>query len=312
MHPALSVIFFTTLSGAGLGLLAWLGIAYALAPLPLSREFALIPLGAGAALLAIGLFSSMLHLGRPLRAWRALSQWRTSWLSREGVVSLATFVPVLVLAWTIWTVRTGLPQTIAAIALVMLCVLTVLCTARIYDTLKTIAAWHNALVLPNYLVLSALSGAWWLVALLMLTGWMPSRGLALALVALAGIGVALKLAYWRHVARAPLPADTGSLTGLDRYGHVRPFEAPHTGTNYLLREMGFVVARKHARVLRGFAIIATYAVPALAAIWLFADRTPPAALAWTTLVVAHCGLFVERWLFFAQARHVVVGYYRAA
>ena len=33
MHPALSVIFFTTLSGAGYGLLAWLGAALALAGL---------------------------------------------------------------------------------------------------------------------------------------------------------------------------------------------------------------------------------------------------------------------------------------
>ena len=103
MHPALSVIFFTTLSGAGYGVLMWLGVLLvveyfsdqrALGPLPVVWAALLV---VASVLIAIGLFSSMLHLGKPGRAWRAFSQWRTSWLSREGVMSVITYVPVALL-----------------------------------------------------------------------------------------------------------------------------------------------------------------------------------------------------------------------
>src|SRR6188474_1537135 len=97
MHPALSVIFFTVASGAGFGMLAWLGLSAAIRPsLPpaaaVIAEFAL-----AFALTVFGLLSSTFHLGRPERAWRAFSQWRSSWLSREGVFSVATFPPALAL-----------------------------------------------------------------------------------------------------------------------------------------------------------------------------------------------------------------------
>jgi len=72
MHPAYSVILFTTASGAGLGLLFWLGIANALDLLPESSAFGYFSVGLGLALLTVGLLSSTFHLGRPERAWRAL------------------------------------------------------------------------------------------------------------------------------------------------------------------------------------------------------------------------------------------------
>src|SRR5687768_16431581 len=102
MHPAFSVIFFTTASGAGFGLLFWLGLLALAGGLP-PRAAALTLLALGAALAAAGLLSSLGHLGQPRRAWRAFSQWRSSWLSREGVFALATFVPALWLGWSFWS-----------------------------------------------------------------------------------------------------------------------------------------------------------------------------------------------------------------
>src|SRR5882762_5808075 len=93
MHPAFSVIFFTTASGAGYGLLALMSLLAALGRLPADRWFGLAGLGLGLVAVSVGLLSSTFHLGHPERAWRALSQWRTSWLSREGVASLATYIP---------------------------------------------------------------------------------------------------------------------------------------------------------------------------------------------------------------------------
>src|SRR6185503_14008089 len=156
VHPAPSIILFTTLSGLGYGMLFWLGLLTCGGWISPDPAF-----GAASSMLALGfvtagLLSSTLHLGHKERAWRALSQWRSSWLSREGVAALVTFVPMVALAWLLWRSEAGAALRIAAAALAACAMLTVGCTARIYTSLKTIPAWHNALVLPAYLLFALL------------------------------------------------------------------------------------------------------------------------------------------------------------
>ena len=92
MRPALSVIFFTVLSGAGLGLFALIALVQIA-----GASSALIPImhlwagGLALVLVAAGLVSSTLHLANPKNAWRAVTRVRTSWLSREGVLALIFF-----------------------------------------------------------------------------------------------------------------------------------------------------------------------------------------------------------------------------
>src|SRR5512132_1401241 len=109
MHPALSIVFFTTASGAGFALLLLLGLGAPLGLLPPSASFGFAALAVAMLLAAGGLASSVLHLGRPERAWRAFSQWRSSWLSREGVLSVVTFVPAAIFAigWIFFGVTDG-------------------------------------------------------------------------------------------------------------------------------------------------------------------------------------------------------------
>lgn len=102
MRPAYSVILFTTSSGAGYGALAVLGMMLALGLVPSQPGATMAALATGLALATLGLVASTFHLGRPERAWRAFSQWRTSWLSREGVAAIAVYVtgvPLAALAW---------------------------------------------------------------------------------------------------------------------------------------------------------------------------------------------------------------------
>src|SRR5260221_12930021 len=98
MHRALSIVFFTTASGAGFALLLVIGLGVPLALLPDNAGFGAAGLATAFLLAAGGLISSVFHLGRPERAWRAFSQWRSSWLSREGVMAVATFVPAAIFA----------------------------------------------------------------------------------------------------------------------------------------------------------------------------------------------------------------------
>lgn len=316
MHPALSVIFFTTLSGAGYGLLAWTALLALLRqptrPLLESLLLALV-------LVSAGLLSSLAHLGQPQRAWRALSQWRTSWLSREGVASLLTYAPALLLGAALLpgmlaANADGAPVALnafgASVALLLIaCALaTVGCTAMIYASLKPIPAWRHRLVVPVYLLFALLCGG---LLVLAVSAWHGIVATPMA-VAIAGVAAlvlaACKARYWRDIDATPLPATRGDAVGLPART-VTDFERPHTESNYLTREMAFVVARRHARVLRWLAL-ALFALLPLAGL-LLAWWAPPAAAGALAVAAlsALLGAFVERWLFFAQARHLVTLYY---
>src|SRR3979490_1727692 len=133
MHPALSIIFFTTASGAGFALLLLIGLGVPLALLPANAGFGLVGLAVAFVLAAGGLLSSVFHLGRPERAWRAFSQWRSSWLSREGVMSVLTFVPAAVfgLGWLVFGETGGMVGLCGILAAVMAAG-TIYCTGMIY------------------------------------------------------------------------------------------------------------------------------------------------------------------------------------
>src|SRR5436309_629620 len=221
MHPALSIVFFTTASGAGFALPFRLGLAAPLGLLPQSGWFGFVALATAFILAAAGLVSSVFHLGRPERALRAFSQWRSSWLSREGVMSVLTFVPAAIfgVGWVVFgTIDgfTGLCGILAAGSALA----TIYCTGMIYASLKPIHQWHNRLVVPNYLLLGLMSGfllldfveRFWVV-------WPVSTAL-LGLVAIIAAW-SVKEAYWRFIDTTSASSTVASATALGRLGRVR-------------------------------------------------------------------------------------------
>ncbi len=301
MHPAPSIVVFTVLSGAGYGLLAMLGLAV-LAGFA-ERAAGLLALGFGMVLAAAGLLASTFHLGHPERAWRAFSQWRSSWLSREGLAAVATFLPAVVLGW-LWLVGDG-PWPPWGLLLAIGSAVTVVCTAMIYASLKPIARWHSPWVPASYLGFAASTGLAWLWLALALTTRPP--GLVPALVAVSSlVAWAVKLAYWRRTDDPAAPT-ANSATGLGP-GQVRLVEPPHVGRNYILREMGFRVARKHAARLRRIGLVLGGLVPTLLGL-LGLALGADIVLAPLAVLAAMTGTLVERWLFFAEARHTVMLFY---
>lgn len=311
MHPAFSVIFFTTASGLGYGLWFWLSLSFLASPGGHSAYAVhLLGLAGGFVLVSLGLLSSTLHLGKPLRAWRAFSQWRTSWLSREGVLAVATYGPLVVLV-ALLVSGSALAKPLAPALLVLLAALslaTVACTAMIYASLKPIPAWSHALVVPAYLGFALLTGGLGALALLA-TDEAPHELAVLALLMLAVAMIVLKRRYWRAIDRGAMPTTRASALGLPADRVATVFERPHTEANYLTREMGYVLARKHSARLRRLALVLFGAVPAAAcAITLLHPGFALPALSVAALS-ALLGAAVERWLFFAEARHVVMLYY---
>jgi sulfite dehydrogenase (quinone) subunit SoeC len=313
MHPALSVILFTTLSGAGYGLLALVGVLAPFGLLPSDRFFGLAALGLALGAVTIGLLSSTLHLGRPERAIRAFSQWRSSWLSREGVSSVATYVPagLFGVGWVFYDRTDGI-LALCGILTALGGVVTVFCTAMIYRSLKPIQRWHNRWVVPNYLALAMATGLLWLT--LLLNAFVrPNRLVAIATMLSLVLAATLKLAYWRFIDGSASASTAGTATGLGRFGDVRLFEAPHTSENYLQKEMGFVIARKHAAKLRRIALVTAFALPFLLTLaTVLLPGIPAIAASAVAAPLAMVGVVVERWLFFAEAKHSVTLYYGAA
>lgn len=288
MHPAPSVILFSTLSGLGFGFLAFLGAGV---PLP-SGWVAFFLWGLGYGLAVAGLLAATFHLGNRKNALKAFSQWRTSWLSREAWASVATLVLLAPVALSDW-LGLGLPRIIGQLGAV-LALFTVFTTAMIYTQIKAVPRWHLWLT-PVMFVTFAIAGG----AVLSGAVWAPLTLLAVGLVLLA---------LWQIGDGAFRRAGQtlGTATGLDRIGLPSVFEPAHTAGNYLMREMIFVVGRKHARKLRLIALVLASLLPALILLL---------PLGWAGITLAAfvhlAGALAARWLFFAEAEHVVGLYYGA-
>jgi DMSO reductase anchor subunit len=260
------------------------------------------------ALISGGLLSSTLHLGNPQRAWRALTQWRSSWLSREGVMAILTFIPLVISAWAALFDHAYLP--VAGVVGTILCAVTVYCTAMIYASLKSVQAWNTRLTPLCYLLFAATGGAV-LATFFALCGSGSVRPLALAAIVLIVAAWVAKL-RWRERLLTMKPLSTPeSATGLGPIGSVALLERPHVTENYLTREMGFRIARKHAGKLARIAFGLAGAVPVLLLIAvLVAGQGTSGLIASALAVIAFvAGILVERWLFFAEARHAVMNYY---
>jgi DMSO reductase anchor subunit len=311
MHPAFSVIIFTVASGAGYGLLFVLALLVAFGALTPSFWTGFIGFGIAFALFTLGLLSSFLHLGRPERAWRAFSQWRSSWLSREGVLAVVTYLPagLLALLFTFFDAARGVLVVLGLLSAIC-AVVTVIATGMIYRSLKPIRAWYNSYVVPAYLVLGLATGL--LLANALVLVFAPAVATTLQFASCLALLVAAltKFLYWRYIDTMPAFSTAESATGLGHLGKVRLFEAPHTQENYLNKEMGFRIARKHAAKLRLIALVGGWLAPAVLVLFsLLLPASLALVLATIAIVLGLTGTLVERWLFFAEAKHAVTLYY---
>lgn len=312
MNPSLSIIVFTTTSGAGYGLIALTGLINLFAAVPAAPWFGFSALVLGLALATAGLIASTFHLGRPERAWRALSQWRSSWLSREGVLAALTYIPTIWFAadWVVLGWPYGWNAAVGGVA-ALFALLTIGCTAMIYASLRTIRQWHNVWVPPNYLALALMTGALWLNLLTRLWGE-PHLTVSLSAAISLPLAALLKERYWQYIDADAGAPTAEAATGLGALGRVRVLDPPHTGSNYLLDEMGFRIARRHAARLRNLVRLVAFAVPSvLTLVTVFTTGGIAAVAALIAAVAAMTGVLVERWLFFAEARHTVTLYYGA-
>lgn len=308
MKPAFSIIFFTVASGAGLGLLALSAlfdlVSPDVLPSPALWRSALLAL----VLIAAGLASSTMHLANPKNAWRSLARVRTSWLSREAASALALFLLAGLYVVLLAQENASAARPVLALASVLLAWSVLFCTAMIYASLKPIRQWHTWWTPVNYLLLGHWSGALLLATIASADAAAPAALRVLA-TALGFAALTAKLAYWVTVGGRGGTTLSHAI-GVD--AGVRPPGAPatvrarlldvgHSRGTFLTSEFGFVVARRYAATLRAIALGLGFGLPLAYLLW--ADARWQA-----TLAVAFCcivGLLVERWLFFAEAKHTV-------
>jgi len=310
MHPAYSVILFTTASGAGYGLLIWLCLLGGYGFLPIERWFGFTSFGLAFGLISIGLLSSTFHLGHPERAWRAFSQWRSSWLSREGVAAVITYIPagLAAIGWVFYEDISGFWK-LMAIAGALMAVITIACTAMIYASLATIRQWHNHLVVPVYVSLGLATGSVLLTMLIAAFGYDAKHPEFLALVMLV-IALIIKLIYWHRIENEDKTWTIEQATGLKSSTPIRQLEAPHSQDNFVQREMGYKVARKHGAKLKRYAIVLAFLIPIfLLGLDITLNNQFSIVLTLLCVLSVSAGVVIERWLFFAQAQHVVTLFY---
>jgi DMSO reductase anchor subunit len=312
LHPALSVIVFTTLAGVGQGVVMAIALS-TLGGVALPGSLAPVGLAVSLALLVISLGASFLHLGRPERAWRAVLMWRTSWLSREVIV-LPAFIAVtaLWLALHLWQEGGAFRDGVMPVVAILLCLVLWYCTAMIYACIKFIQEWAHPLTLANYTLIGLSSGLVLFTALASLSGQAqlvrPAAGWALALTIIAA---AVRLVSIARNSKLKLKSDLQSATGI-RHPQVVQKSMGMTGGSFNTREFMHGKTLAFLAKIKYFAIGAGFVVPALLMLPVLLGRDGGQHGVWLTaaVLVQYAGLLAERWYFFAQARHPQNLYYQ--
>lgn len=309
MHPAFSVIFFTVSSGAGYGLFILLSIFHIFGINTMSKEGLLTGGILAFVLIAAGLMSSTFHLANPKNAWRAFSRFKTSWLAREGVFAVMFFPFVMVYLFGIWWQGVQISGFFQAMGLIgaFIALVTVFSTGMIYACLKTIRQWNTALTPANYILLGLALGGLLFTVNAAYDGGVSSAvsGLALALLLVAGV---LKAIYYFWIAQVAGPT-INTATGFTR-ASVRLLDTGHTAGTFLTDEFGYQVSAGTTKTLKLLVFVLGFILPGIALALILNDASQAGLARWA-LLSAVIGVGMERWLFFAEARHVVNTYHGA-
>jgi len=300
MHPAFSVLVFTVLSGAGYGLILLMVLGHLIGLGELQDRNLLLSGGVlSLVLISTGLMASTLHLANPKNAWRAFSRFKTSWLSREAVFAILFYPFVILYLAGIWSMGAQLSAIFATAGIISaaLALVTLFCTSMIYASLKTIRQWNNALTPVNYLVLGIMSGSLLLLAVQSLVAGSVSQQLQQSAMALLVLGVAVKAIYFFWIGK-PSGSTIKTATGFTQ-ASVRLLDQGHSSNGFLNNEFGYSVAANKLLRIRLIMLAVAFVLPLLLLL------TANSLLLLIAALITLAGLLAERWLFFAEARHVV-------
>ncbi len=309
MRPAFSVIFLTTLIGAGQGLfLALYGVeigAYFDLIVPAPARFFVGGCMLSVTLLAAGLAASFFHLGHPERAWRSAAMWRTSWLSREVIVLPAFIAAVLgygaahYFAWDAsgW---------VGAISLV-LCVALFVCTGMIYACLRFLQEWHTPLTLINLFLLGVASGLTLAAAFATYAAGELAEPLGVAAVIATALALVTRVAVLARNARIRPTSNLQTAIGI-KHPRIAQKSQGLMGGSFNTREFFHGRGVRFVRAVKWIFLLLAFPLPALLVGIGLAQNAP--SLLVHAFIVQYLGLLAERWYFFAQARHPQNLYYQ--
>lgn len=324
MNPAFSVIFLTTLIGIGQGLFLALytGQVYSLAnllPPQDSQSFYAVGSVASLVFLGAGLFASFFHLGHPERAWRSISQWRTSWLSRE-VILLPVFMGLVFLygvihyfGWTgaLFTIQDTLPVDASLIVGLLAGISAFLlfgCTAMIYASIKFIQDWHSPLTVINYTLLGIASGFMFAAAFSAYTDvdLVVFYGTWAVVFTVAGL-ISRGLSLVRN-RRLKCKVSLQSAVGI-RHTRMAQKAQGFMGGSFNTREFFHGESAATLRRVRWMFLSLLFLVPITLIATAYLVVSPVLPL--LAFVIQYFGLLAERWYFFAEARHPQNLYYQS-
>jgi DMSO reductase anchor subunit len=307
MHPAFSILFFTTLAGVAQGLAVLLALA-TLLRVDMSPGFVLGALAVAELLLLAGLAASFLHLGHKTRAWRAVLMWRTSWMSREVIV-LPAFIGLVGLWWLALYLEAGAPwEALLPVTALLGAFALWYCTAMIYACLRFVEEWAHGLTIVNFTLIGLASGMVLACALAAMAGQVEFlRAFGLATLVLVLVAWATRAMAVRRNAGLRHKSTLQSATGIRSSKLVQKSMGMSAGA-FNTREFFHGAADAVVKNVRlGFQVLG-FALPAACLAWGLAGG---GAWPWVLAMVFQApGLLAERWYFFAQARHPQNLYYQ--
>ncbi len=314
MRPEISLVLLTILSGVGQGLFIFITALYIASQVGVEISNNLLILMTLISLFfsGLGAVASFFHLGHPSRGWKAIKNFKHSWLSRE-VVFLPLFVGLA------FMFLLGLIVDVSPIFLLSIALLAsgasiglYVSSAMLYAAINFIKEWSNPLTVFNFVLFGITSGSaiGFVLILFQSSNDDLIAGALFFMIVVSGMSLLMKLLnFWRND-NMYNPWSLKNALGINA-PKIKIQDKGCAYETYNSHEFYFPLDEKEKGKKKLLVLLVGFILPLLSLV-LIAHNLGSSMIGFIALcgaVLNLVGLFIERKLFFVQGNHVQNLYY---
>ncbi len=313
MHPEMSLVFLTVLAGIGQGIFILYLVLEIILVGTLSPVFAYSSLLSCIALQYLGAAASLLHLGNPQRAWKAVRMWKHSWLSRE-ILTMGGFMGLVHLYLIAMYFGRGYTELVIIGSLaVLFSIGFYVSSSMLYATIRFIKEWANGFTPLNFALSGLLVGS--AIGFTLLHLIQPDipvlKAVNVLVILLTLVAMIIKLLTFRFNSKAYVPITLKNALGVND-PKIRLMDMGAAYDHYNTTDFHFPLTDQQLQTQKVMIVLFIFVLPLISwflMLYMNLGNMINIVLGFSSVGLMIVGYLIERRLFFIEGNHLQNLYY---
>ncbi len=313
MHPEMSLVFLTVLAGIGQGIFILYFVLEMVLVGTLSPVFAYTSILSCIVLQYLGSAASLLHLGNPQRAWKAVRMWKHSWLSRE-ILTMGGFMGIVHLYLLSMYFGIGFTEhVILGSIAILFSIGFYVSSSMLYATIRFIKEWANGFTPLNFALSGLLVGSSIGFTLLhLIQSDLPGlKAVNVLVILLTCMAMIIKMLTFRFNSKVYVPITLKNALGVND-PNIRLMDMGAAYDHYNTIDFHFPLTQRQLQTQKAIIILFIFILPLIG--WLLMLYTNLGniiniVIGFSNVGLMMLGYLIERRLFFIEGNHLQNLYY---